>query len=274
MNVCEYVSKGDTGIEMARITVDDFEVINESEHDEPWGKRTPLEAVADLIGFLRCYIRPERQQYCVTRLNELVNSKQFKKLDKVNDDDRDLFKAVVAATMNCSNMASARGEGIISLSHTQIVTLYNKILIPDTKLPFCVRYQGVAHSWFVPEDKEKTRYKSCLWVDESLAKRFLASQAVYSDTWVPFVDPSLRGGPPPNIHAKVDMIVWFVWFILNKSGRAVNHWDGENKVIMNKSAFNEVLDRLVSIVQEMSEQYAFLGGQPGIPNPLLDDYFM
>jgi hypothetical protein len=70
------------------------------------------------------------------------------------------------------------------------------------------------------------------------------------------------------------MIVWFVWFILNKSGRAVNHWDGENKVIMNKSAFNEVLDRLVSIVQEMSEQYAFLGGQPGIPNPLLDDYFM
>ena len=108
---------------MARITVDDFEVINESEHDEPWGKRTPLEAVADLIGFLRCYIRPERQQYCVTRLNELVNSKQFKKLDKVNDDDSDLFKALVAATMNCSNMASARGEGIISLSHTQIVTL-------------------------------------------------------------------------------------------------------------------------------------------------------
>jgi hypothetical protein len=248
----------------------------EPEHGTgPWSKRTPLEAMGDLIGFLRCHIRPERQTYCTARLTDMIHLKQFNRFDRgISDQNRELFRRAVAATMNCSNAASTAPGTVTLLSHVDVSTLYELILPKGILLPCCVNHRGKRESWFVAADTEGRRYKSCLCVDEKLAQHVLASQALYSDAMVPFVDPTIRGGPLPNVRDKVDMMVWFVWFILNKSGRALPSPSDDTKMMMTKKDFNEVLDCLVRMVQEMSEQYAFLRtDSPLFNNPLFQDYY-
>jgi hypothetical protein len=157
---------------------------------------------------------------CIGPLNELIHSGRFKQLEQeVSEAICDLFRSAVAATIN-----TIHGPG--ELSNVQVAQLYGLILPAGTSLPFCVEVNETPYSWFVPIDTENTKYKSCLWFDKELQSRVLAAQAVYSDSWVPFVTPSVVT-PPVDVRAKIDMIVWFIWFIMKKSGRGVVSWDDE-----------------------------------------------
>jgi hypothetical protein len=241
-----------------------MEVIGADERG-PWDSRSPLEAMCDLIGFLRCHIRPERQEGCAAKLTEMVQKQRFLSLSDVNDEDRTLFQQAVAATMNASGGTETSFDNMVLLSHEQWMRLCTRIVPDGVKLPFCVTQQGKRRSWFVPVDESETKFKSCLWLDRKLAEHFFGSLAVYSDAWVPFMDPRLHAGVLPDLHAKVDMIVWFVWFILNRSGRAVHSLSDENKLMLSQSDFNDLLNRLVAMVQDMSNRYAFLRGPGGLP---------
>ena len=212
----------------------------------------PYNAICDFCSFLRCYIQQERLDNCVAQLNEMTSQRRFKAPQNPNDDDRNLFQRAISAMINNMNK--------ITISHTDLVSLYKQIIPHGVELPFCVQRDGTRYSWFVPVDSSQTIYESCLHFDQVLANKVYASQAMYSDARSPFVVPEPKLSPDP--YYAVDNMLWLVIHLLkHRGGRHVE--TGERMLVRQDHDF--ILKALTQLVESLKGRMPFLNQPPFFP---------
>ena len=210
-------------------------------------------AICDFCSFLRCYIRQERMENCVEQLNQLTAQRRFQAPQNPNDDDRNLFQRVLSALINNMN-------NNITVSHTDLVTLYNQIIPHGVQLPFCVKHERKRYSWFVPVDNQNTIYESCLHFDKDLADKVYAACAMYTDARSPFVVPNSRLAPDP--YYAVDNMLWLVIHLLkHRGGRHVE--TGERMLIRQDHEF--VLNALKQLVESLKGRMPVTTNPPFFP---------